>query len=88
MGLRDTLRQASNSLRKLRRSQGPDSYQRYERQQKQARKQEKRSQDRVKESADLASEKVKRERGYADRYAREREGDIARDEQADKEPDH
>jgi hypothetical protein len=87
MGLGDTLRQASNALRKLRRSQGPEGYPRYKREREQARKQEKRARDHEKESADLAVEKGERERGYADRYTREREGDIARDEQTDKEPD-
>jgi hypothetical protein len=87
MGLRDTLRQASNSLRKLRRSQGPDSYPQYKREREQARKQEERTHDHEKESAELELEKLERERRYADRYTREREGDTARDEQTDKEPD-
>jgi len=43
--------------------------------------------DHEKEAADLELEKAKRERGYADRYTREREGDIARADQTDREPD-
>jgi hypothetical protein len=75
VGLWDKLRQASNSLRKLRRSQGPDSYPQYKRWREQARRQEERTQDHEKESAELDLEKVERERGYADRYTREREDD-------------
>ena len=80
MGLWDTLRQASNSLRKLGRSQGPKGYSQYKRRAEHARKQEERTHDHQKEAAELELEKVERERGYADRYAREQEGDIAREQ--------
>lgn len=80
MGLWDKLRQAGNNLRKLRLSLGPDSYHQYKRGRKYERKQADRAdraREQAKDSAQREREGAERGRGYEERYAREREGDIA-----------
>ena len=79
MGLWDKLRQASNYLRKLRLSLGPDSYYQYKRGRKYERKQADRAREQAKDSAQREREVAGRGRGYEERYAREREGDNARE---------
>lgn len=97
MGLLDKLRQSSNYLLKLRSSLGPDSYFNYKQRRKydrqeadHAREDAKDSAQRKREDAARSREKTERERGYDERYAHEREGDVAREptERAEKmEPD-
>jgi hypothetical protein len=79
MGLRDKLKQASDSLRKLRLSLGPDSYFQYKRGRKHERKQADRARERAKDSAEREREKAGRGREYEERYRRERGGDLARE---------
>jgi hypothetical protein len=79
MGLWDKLRQAGNNLRKLRLSLGPDSYYQYKRGRKYERKQADRAREQAKDSAQREREVAGRGRGYEERYAREREGDNARE---------
>ena len=79
MGLWDKLSQASNYLRKLRLSLGPDSYFRYRRAQKYERKQADHARTHAADSAEREHEEAARGREYKERYAREREGDIARE---------
>ena len=74
-------------LRKLRRSQGPEGYSQYKHERDHAREQEERARDDKKKAADLERETAEREHRYADRYAREHEGDTARSDQKDIEPD-
>jgi hypothetical protein len=92
--LLDKLRQASNYLRKLRLSLGPDSYFQYKRRRNYARKQADHarehvgdSADREREEAEHEREKAARERDYEERYAREREGDAAPKRAGEVEPD-
>ena len=73
MGLGDKLRQASNYLRKLRLSLGPEGYPQYKRGRKLERRQADHDRDRAVESADREREKAERERGYEERYRRERD---------------
>lgn len=84
MGLRDNLRQASDYLRKLRLSLGPDSYFQYKRgrklERKHAREQTEDSARRKRAEADRGRETVERQRGYDERYTREREGDAAQEQ--------
>jgi hypothetical protein len=90
MGLWDKLRQASNYLRKLRLSMGPDSYFQYKRGRKYERKQADHAREHAKDSAERGREKAEREGEYEERYTRGRESDIARErtERADEmEPD-
>jgi hypothetical protein len=97
MGLWDNLRRASNYLRNLRLSLGPDSYFQYKRDRKDertqadhAREHAQDSAEREREEAERGREKEERQREYAERYTREREGDISREptERAEeKEPD-
>ena len=75
MGLRDKLRQGSNYLRKLRLSRGPDSYFQYKRQRDVKRREADHAAERDREVAEHGREKAERERGYDERYARERERD-------------
>jgi hypothetical protein len=83
MGLWDKLGRASDYLRKLRLSLGPDSYFQYKRERKQAdeaREREaarEREQGRAERERELAEGDAARDREYEARYAREREGDIA-----------
>jgi hypothetical protein len=79
VGLWDKIRQATDSLRKLRLSQGPDSYSQYKRGRKYAREQADRSREHAEDSAERGREKAERERGYEERYAREPEGEITRE---------
>jgi hypothetical protein len=86
MALWDKLKQASNYLRNLRLSLGPDSYFQYKRDRKHERKQadharehEKDSAAREREQAEHGREKAERERDYEQRYTREREGDITQE---------
>jgi hypothetical protein len=79
VGLWDKIRQAPGSLRKLRQSQGPGGYGDYKRRRKSAREQANRFREHDEDSAERGREKAERERGYEDRYAHEREGDIARE---------
>jgi hypothetical protein len=94
MGLLDKLRQASDYLRKLRLSLGPDSYFQYKRERKYARKQAdharwhaEESDERERQEAEHARAKEARERGYEERYAREREGHTAPERTGEVEPD-
>jgi hypothetical protein len=94
MGLLDKLRQASNYLRKLRLSLGPDSYFHYKRERKYARKQAdharryaKDSAEQERQEAEHARARAARERGYEERYAREREGDAPPERGGEVEPD-
>ena len=84
MGLRDKLRQASDYLRKLRLSLGPDSYFQYKRgrklERKHTREQTEASARRKRAKADRGRETVERQRGYDERYTREREGDAAQEQ--------
>lgn len=80
MGLR-------NMLRRLRRSQGPKGYSQYKHERDHERERQERAHDDERKAAGLERETAERERGYADRYAHEHEGDIARPDQKDKEPD-
>jgi hypothetical protein len=83
MGLWDKLRQASNYLRKLQLSLGPDSYFQYKREREYERKQEDHAREDAKDSDERkraeAERDATREREYEERYTRERERDIARE---------
>jgi len=82
MGLWDKLRQASDYLRKLRLSLGPDSYFQYKRGRKSeqhAREHAEDSAQRTRAEAERGREKAERQRGYDQRYTREREGDAAQE---------
>jgi hypothetical protein len=79
MGLWDKLRQASDYLRKLRLSFGPDSYFQYKRGRKHEREQADHARERAEDSAEGQREETERGREYEDRYARERQDDIARE---------
>jgi hypothetical protein len=91
MGLLDKLRQASNSLRKLRLSLGPDSYFQYKRKRRYARKQAEHARehaaDRERYETEHARENAARERDYDERYARERKGNGAPEKAEEVEPD-
>ena len=90
MGLWDKLRQASNYLRKLRLSRGPDSYSQYKGKREYERKRADREREHARDSAEREREKAEHDREHEERYARDREGDIARErpERAeDPEPD-
>jgi len=83
MGLWGKLRQATNYLRKLRLSLGPDSYFQYKRGRKSdqhAREQAEDSAQRTRAEAERGREKAERERGYDQRYTREREADAAQEQ--------
>jgi hypothetical protein len=79
MGLWDKLTRASNYLRKLRLSLGPDSYFQYKRGRKHERKQADHAREHAKDSAEGEREDAERGREYGERYTREREGDLARE---------
>jgi hypothetical protein len=79
MGLRDKLKQVSDSLRKLRLSLGPDSYYQYKRRRKYERTEADRARERAEDSAEREREKAGRGREYEERYRRERGGDVARE---------
>jgi hypothetical protein len=79
MGLCDKLRQRSDYLRKLRVSLGPDSYFQYKRGRKHEREQADHAREQAEDSAEGQREEAERGRDYEDRYARERQGDIARE---------
>jgi len=79
MGLWDKLRQTGDYLRKLRLSLGPDSYFQYKRGRKHERKQAGDAREHAQDSADRERQKAERGREYEERYARERESDIARE---------
>jgi hypothetical protein len=68
MGLWDT-------LRKLRRSVGPDSYSRYKGEREYERKRTDREREQEEGEAARKHEVAERESGYEERYARERERD-------------
>ena len=90
MGLLDKLRQASNSLRRLRVSRGPDSYSQYKGKREFERKRADREREHAEDFAEREREKAEREREHQERYARDREATIAheRSERADEaEPD-
>jgi hypothetical protein len=84
MGLRDKLRQASDYLRKLQLSLGPDSYFQYKRgrklERKHTREQTEDSARRKRADADRGRETAERQRGYDERYTREREADAAQEQ--------
>jgi hypothetical protein len=75
----DKLRQASDYLRKLRLSLGPDSYFHYKRGRKHERRQADHARERARDSAEGDRRGAEREREYEERYTREREGDVARE---------
>jgi hypothetical protein len=81
MGVRDKLRHASDYLRRLRLSLGPDSYFQYKRdrklQRKQAREHADHAAQRERAEEEQGREKAQREHGYDERYEREREADAA-----------
>jgi hypothetical protein len=79
MGVWDKLRQASNYLRKLRLSFGPDSYFQYKRGRKHERERADRAREEAEDSAEGQREEAERGREYEDRYTRERQGDIGRE---------
>jgi hypothetical protein len=79
MGLWDKLRQASNYLRKLRLSLGPDSYFQYKRGRKHEGKQADHAREHAKDSAEGVREETERGREYEERFTREREADVARE---------
>jgi hypothetical protein len=90
MVLWDKLRRVSDYLRKLRLSLGPDSYFHYKRERKYERERADDARARVQDSAEQEEVREVRESEYEERYARERERDIARErsERADEvEPD-
>jgi hypothetical protein len=94
MGLLDKLKQASNYLRKLRLSLGPDSYFHYKRERKYARKQTdharrhaKDSAERERQEAERGRAKAARESEYEERYAREAKRDPAPERAEEVEPD-
>jgi hypothetical protein len=90
MVLGDKLRQASDYLRKLRLSLGPDSYFQYKRGRKHERKQADHAREHAKDSAEGEREGSERKLEYEERYTREREGGVApeRTERAEEmEPD-
>jgi hypothetical protein len=69
MGLRDTLRQPGNYLRKLRQSLG---YYQYKRGRKYEREQADHAREHAEASAERERKETQREREHAERYARER----------------
>jgi hypothetical protein len=79
MGVRDKLRRASDYLRKLRLSRGPDSYFQYKRGRNYERKEADHAREQARESSGREREKAQREREYEERYARERENDLAQE---------
>jgi hypothetical protein len=79
MGVWDKLRQASNYLRKLRLSFGPDSYFQYKRGRKHEREQADHAREEAADSAEGQREEAERGREYEDRYTRERQDGIARE---------
>jgi hypothetical protein len=82
MVLWDKLGRVSDYLQRLRLSLGPDSYFHYKRERKYERKRADDAHERVKDSAERErdeSERDVREGEYQERYARERERDIARE---------
>jgi hypothetical protein len=91
MGLLDKLGQASNYLRKLRLSLGPDSYFQYKRQRRYARKQAEHAREhaaaRERDETEHTRENAAREHEYDERYARERKGDVAPEHAEQVEPD-
>jgi hypothetical protein len=79
MGLWDKLREGSDYVRKLRLSRGPDSYFRYKRTRESQRKDAEHERAQAKDLAEREREEAGREREYGERYAAERERDIARE---------
>jgi hypothetical protein len=94
MRLFDKLGQASNYLRKLRLSLGPDSYFQYKRQRRYARKQAEHAREQAAarerdetEDARESAARAAREHEYDERYVRERKGDVAPEHAEQVEPD-
>jgi hypothetical protein len=79
MGLWDKLREGSDYVRKLRLSHGPDSYFRYKRTRKYQREDAEHERAHANDLAEREREEAGREREYGERYAAERERDIARE---------
>jgi hypothetical protein len=79
MALMERLRQASSYVRRLRLSLGPDSYSQYKRERTSEREQADRARKHAEDAARGDLERSEREREYAERYAREREGDARRE---------
>ena len=75
MGLWDKLREGSNYLRKLRLSRGRDSYFQYKLGRDVKRKEADHFAEHEREEAEHGRERAERERGYDERYTRERESD-------------
>jgi hypothetical protein len=93
MGLLDNLRQASNYLRKLRLSLGPNSYFQYKRERKYTRKQAEHAREHAAdterdetEHGRERRENAAREREYDERYARERNDQVAREQAEEVDP--
>jgi hypothetical protein len=83
MGLWDKLRRVGDYLGKLRSSLGPDSYFQYKRERTHEREEADHARERAEDSVERGREAergAERERGYGERYARERERDIAREQ--------
>lgn len=77
MGLWDKLRQAGHDLRKLRFARGPDSYFQYKGRREHERKEEDHARAHAADEAEREREKAERERGFEERYTRERAGGTA-----------
>jgi hypothetical protein len=87
MGVWDKLRQAGDKLRRMRLSLGPDSYYQYKRGRKQERQRADRAREHAMDSAERDRQEAGRGREYEERYRREREGDVAREQKGQTEPD-
>jgi hypothetical protein len=79
MALWGKLRQVSTAVRKLRLSRGRDSYFRYKGKREYERKRDDRERDQAAGRAGREREETARERHYEERYAGERERDMAPD---------
>ena len=75
MGLWDKLKDASTYLRRLRLSRGPDSYFQYKFDRDSEREEADSYAEHKREEVERGRKKAKRERGYEERYTRERESD-------------
>jgi hypothetical protein len=79
VGLRDKLRRASVDLRKLWISRRPDSYFEYKGKREHERKEDDHARERQADAVAREREKAERERGFEERYTREREADVRRE---------
>jgi hypothetical protein len=79
MGLWGKLGQVSSYVRRLRRSLGPDSYFQYRRGREYERKHARQEAERTTDAAEHKRREAERARQYDERYATERETDLARE---------